>query len=354
MINNKFAILYKNCLLVKGVKNSIICDLHLRRYLEIPFHYVTILEDFQTNSIDTVKGSYDEKSKKEIDQFLKYLKDKDYIFFTDSIEQWKELDMQWFPRSTITNAVIDLKEDHYFFKNPFKIIQSLKALNCRFVQFRFFHEKEIGFEDLSNFLVLLEQTHLFSFEVLIRYNTAIGLEKYKSLCAKFKKVNLVLFNFKEIIKTNKSRIQVIKNDIKNEKCCGIISKNLFEVNAKKFAESIKYNSCLNRKLSIDKNGNIKNCPSMKHSYGNIETHRIEQIIDDQDFRKIWNLNKDQISICKVCEFRYICTDCRAYVEDPLDINSKPLKCGYDPYTNKWEDWSKNPLKKKSIEYYRLK
>ena len=63
------------------------------------------------------------------------------------------------------------------------------------------------------------------------------------------------------------------------------------------------------------------------------------------------IQKDQIAVCKDCEFRYICTDCRAYKEDPEDDYSKPLKCGYDPYTGVWSEWSTNPLKQKAIQYY---
>ncbi len=47
----------------------------------------------------------------------------------------------------------------------------------------------------------------------------------------------------------------------------------------------------------------------------------------------------------------IYTDCRAYIENSEDQFSKPLKCGYDPYTNIWEDWSANPLKQNAIKYY---
>jgi len=71
-------------------------------------------------------------------------------------------------------------------------------------------------------------------------------------------------------------------------------------------------------------------------------------------QKYEKLSKDQIDICKECEFRYICTDCRAYIEDPENIYSKPLKCGYDPATNQWQEWSENPLKHKTIGFYKLK
>jgi hypothetical protein len=52
-----------------------------------------------------------------------------------------------------------------------------------------------------------------------------------------------------------------------------------------------------------------------------------------------------------CEFRYICTDCRAMIENPKDERSAPLKCGYDPKSGEWEEWQKNILKTYAIKYY---
>lgn len=39
----------------------------------------------------------------------------------------------------------------------------------------------------------------------------------------------------------------------------------------------------------------------------------------------------QIDTCKLCEFRYMCHDCRIYITDKDNIFSKPLKCSYDIY-----------------------
>lgn len=95
---------------------------------------------------------------------------------------------------------------------------------------------------------------------------------------------------------------------------------------------------------------------MPQNFGNIKDISLEEALHDKDFKKYWNLTKDKVEVCKDCEFQYICTDCRAYTErthkdeSGLDI-SKPLKCGYDPYTGEWEEWSKNPLKQKAIRYY---
>jgi SPASM domain peptide maturase of grasp-with-spasm system len=98
---------------------------------------------------------------------------------------------------------------------------------------------------------------------------------------------------------------------------------------------------------------VENCPSMALSYGHINTTSLKQVVEKKGFKKVWEINKDKITTCKDCEFRHICVDCRAYTENPSDVYSKPLKCGYDPYTSERTEWSTNPLKQKAIAYYQL-
>jgi SPASM domain peptide maturase of grasp-with-spasm system len=137
----------------------------------------------------------------------------------------------------------------------------------------------------------------------------------------------------------------------NHKHCGTIYERDMVSNISLFTESQHHNTCLNRKISIDVEGNIKNCPSMAQSFGNIRDTTLQEALEHPDFKKYWNVKKDQISVCQDCEFRHICTDCRAYLENPEDMYSKPLKCGYNPYTAEWEEWSTHPMKQKAIDYY---
>ena len=103
-----------------------------------------------------------------------------------------------------------------------------------------------------------------------------------------------------------------------------------------FYESQCHNTCLNRKVCIDAEGNIKNCPAMAKSYGNIRDTTLEEAINKPGFKDLWFICKDQIDVCKDCEFRYMCTDCRAFIKDPENIYSQPAKCTYNPYICLWE------------------
>jgi len=130
-------------------------------------------------------------------------------------------------------------------------------------------------------------------------------------------------------------IVYIKDFILDSSHCGNINPGYFNSNISLFTENNNFNSCLNKKIGIDFTGNIKNCPTMNRSFGNIKTDSIKDFIFDEKFQALWKIKKDDIQICKYCEFRYICTDCRAFHEE-ADFLLKPKKCTYNPYSCEWE------------------
>ncbi len=163
--------------------------------------------------------------------------------------------------------------------------------------------------------------------------------------------NIQVFNSDTSYTVNK----IIYTDQKfNLFCCGIINKDSFNINMQSINISKKYNTCLAYKFAIDEYGNVRNCLSMPNAFGNIFSNNLSEILLSESFRRLWHINKDLISVCKDCEYRNICTDCRAYIEDPENIYSKPIKCGYNPYTGEWSDWSINPLKQKAIDFFGMR
>ncbi len=75
---------------------------------------------------------------------------------------------------------------------------------------------------------------------------------------------------------------------------------------------------------------------MKKTYGIINDRSIKEIIENTDFKDIWFVNKDKVEVCSDCEFRYVCSDCRVFVDDQTNIYSRPAKCNYNPYIAKWK------------------
>jgi hypothetical protein len=75
---------------------------------------------------------------------------------------------------------------------------------------------------------------------------------------------------------------------------------------------------------------------MERSFGNIKDTTLQEAIEKPGFKELWFIHKDQIDVCKDCEFRHMCTDCRCFIKDPGNIYSQPAKCTYNPYICKWE------------------
>jgi hypothetical protein len=76
---------------------------------------------------------------------------------------------------------------------------------------------------------------------------------------------------------------------------------------------------------------------MEHVYGNIRDTSLLEVVMYKNFCSLWNITKDKIDVCKDCEFRYACEDCRHHIKDKQNICSQPSKCQYNPYIAKWKN-----------------
>lgn len=348
--------LFSCCIPVRGSKRSLICDIQREEINFIPNDLFELLNKFEIYTIENILDYYEEGDKETIIEYFEFLLEKEYIFLCDTIKELKcfpNIDMTWQRPSLITNSVIDIKNyDLIFIKD---ILNELDSFNCKDIQIRLFNFFELQFFDEC--LKYIFESRIKSIEIVAAYNPENKEYLYVDLCRKHLRINNIkLYSspFSKIIKCDfhaQTTIEFYENNLIGSLDCGKISPLYFRSNLSLFTEAQLHNTCLNRKIAIDVDGNIKNCPSMPHSYGNIKDTTLQEALEHPDFKKYWNINKDQIEVCKDCEFRYICTDCRAYIEDPHNLYSKPLKCGYNPYTCEWEEWSTNPLKQKAIEYY---
>lgn len=352
----KYFNLYSNILITKGVTRILVSDLQ-RNFSELyPLELYDIIEDLKRNSIENLLTNYDEESKEIVNQYLQVLIEKEYGFLTDN--DWDNnflpLDYNYNDYSTISNLYLEL-DDLILLQKIKSSVENLRIKHMVIYCRRLLTSKEFLYIDNCFKDSILEGIEIFSL-----YHEGYDENFFKDLDKKTARIyKIIFFNCKEIplkIKnTFRFEIIFIEQDIRLSSC-GKVDMDYFNTNLPKVLEAINHNSCLYKKIGIDIDGNIKNCPVMLQSFGNIKDITLEEALNNKDFKKYWNLTKNSIEVCKDCEFRYICTDCRAYTErtqineEGLDI-SKPLKCGYNPYTGEWEEWSTNLLKEKAIQFY---
>lgn len=339
--------LFANCILVKGASRNTIVDLQRRSLYFVSNDICKLLGNDKDTHIDYA-NCLDEQHRKKLDDDLTLLLEEEIIYEGDN-DRFPNLDMSHHLDSTIDNAIIDFNEIDYTILSS--ILKQLEELNCRFIQIRLY--KTIA---ISQFRKTIEILNLHSFnaiEVILQYECTMEQSIVNDLINNANNIFLCVISDSPFHSFTKgsgkiegfNNIFFTKQKIKDQSSCGIISANNFVINIPTFTESQKHNTCLNGKISIDINGEIKNCPSMTKSYGNVKNIKLKEALAKRNFKDVWNIHKDQIKVCQDCEFRHICTDCRAYIEDVNDIYSKPAKCSYDPYTATWgqENSTHNPL-----------
>lgn len=105
-----------------------------------------------------------------------------------------------------------------------------------------------------------------------------------------------------------------------------------KVDPQKILFKMKYHNCFGRYIRVNPELNVFPCTmEQRFCHGNIRFHKIADIMKEG----IRIFNKDCIDQCNVCEFRYICSDCRPDTFSD-NICEKPWFCTYNPILGEWE------------------
>ena len=346
--------LFANCVPVKGIKRSIICDLQQNSFEFIPNELFFILTKLSKKTIREIKTYFDNAFDEIIDEYFEFLIQKKMGRWITSLDKgFVNLKFRYDVPNAITNCIIDVDKTS---NHPFpEIVSDLDELGCQALQFRFYDP--ISPLQLDEYLTYFDDSKIRGIETIMPFQKEFTEDRLCALIEKHPRLLYIVFNGalenkESFLNNEKVKINYTKKTITSSLCCGQISPLYFRVNIKAFSQAKNFNSCLYKKVAIDKNGEIGNCPSLQKKFGNIHDHSLIEAVTDPEFEKNGLLKKDDIAVCKSCEFRYICSDCRAYSEIPQDILSKPLKCGYNPTTCEWEEWSKHPLKQQALDYYK--
>ena len=364
-IMDKCLNLYADCIPVHGACKSAIYDLTRQEIVRFPNAYLNILDQMQRQTVgDVMSQIEDEESKNSIVEFVNFLIENEFINFSVDPRKLPDISEIWDASCVIQNAIIDIKHRAHDYAS---IFQQLDVLGCEIVQIRCFSNLH-SIDGIHSILNLVYHTSIQGVELLLKYDPRYSDESYIQLIENEPIITQLTIHSapsrKELITTfgcgDETEATIIKkimmtsDRLSSHHHCGVIHiSNINKPSPSLYFESKTYNGCLNRKISIDQDGHIRNCPAMGNSFGHHKSTSLIDVALDNGFKRLWHINKDKIKQCQECEFRYACSDCRAYLEDPDDLFSKPLKCGYNPYNGTWEKWDRNPAKDWVIRHYGL-
>lgn len=105
-----------------------------------------------------------------------------------------------------------------------------------------------------------------------------------------------------------------------------INPEKFRVNVEFYIENLNFNSYYNKKIFINKNGEIS------YSYNGLIIGKVKNIKTINN--KYSDCKKDDFIICANCENRYMCLDSRVPVLEKDNWYYKE-ECSYNPFISKW-------------------
>lgn len=327
--------LFANCIPIKGYSQSLIYDLERPNNSRfIPNDFYNILDTFPNKSIYEIKKHFNFKFDKIIDGYFDYLLANKiaYKFNENELFHFPEIENIWKSPSIITNAVILIK--NFNVENINTVTFQLSKLRCDAIQLCFL--EYVSYNQIEIIGELIENSRILSVELLFNLYNEHDVNMLCQMINKYPRFQKFFIGNANSISSFNNKIFFNSSPINFCENCGKVSWDSFSISLNSFFEAQQFNLCLNRKISIDEYGNIKNCPFMKENYGNINTVSLSEVVNNSKFKRLWYINKDKIDICKDCEFRYMCIDCRYFIKKTNNIFSHPTKCTYNPYICKWE------------------
>jgi SPASM domain peptide maturase of grasp-with-spasm system len=359
----KYVFLFSDCVPVKGHAASAIYDLTRGRISTFPSEYYALLESFREHRLGELLDALSADDRPSFLEFLEFLFDNEYACMRNDPGAFPAIPSGWDAPCVIQNAIIDVDARHHDYG---KLVAELDALGCQHLQLRSY-SLLFGVAELVALARLCHGTSIQTLQAILMHDPARSDDDYAAVVTANPIVySLILHSANDDRKLVVDRgargssavlsaveISFSPKKLESHQDCGTITVGaLLAPSTPTFTELHHFNGCLNRKVSVDASGQVRNCPAMAKSFGHHGEVALAEVVAQAGFQKAWRARKDEIQVCRDCPYRYACTDCRAFLEDPDAEDSKPLKCGYDPYTDSWTDWRARPQAMATMEEYR--
>jgi SPASM domain peptide maturase of grasp-with-spasm system len=306
--------------LVKGIERSAIYDIQRENIEFVPNTMIDFLEYINGKKVNSVLKEYGANATAK--EYFNFLEKKEFIFYSDNA---------FFPSLPEKSINDDTSEIFFvtiilspFIYDNFDILaRNIEQLGVKRLHFHINNENAM--EEIRKILSSLGYSRVTNLSFSLPYQK-IDRKIYENGRLK----SIFMFNSpKKRFKKNK---EVITNYITNNASNLFLTKfNISDIAINIGAYNIakNYNLALYKTIFVDENGNIKHNFSEKKTYGNIlesfdkiKTNTIKKL------SKLWNIKKDEIQPCNVCEFRYCCTTAFTPIKSK---DGYEVICNYNPY-----------------------
>jgi len=267
-MNKKYFILQSVCIPVAGAKNKVICDLQRNRIYKIGNSIFELFEN--KNYVNLESEVYSSPDNKELINALIALEEMELGIFSDTYDVFPKLNDVFKYPGEISNAIIINGKQ---IENKYSMIVSeLNLLGVGGLELRFYDRVEPKL--LFSILDVFDRSTIRSISLILQpiasnYLTLL-INKYQRISS----IHIHNWNNEYVLESfipENTNLQISKQNsqISDNSCCGTVNLAYFNSNIKFYTQSLKFNNCLNKKVTIMGNGDIKNCPSTHDVFGNV-------------------------------------------------------------------------------------
>lgn len=311
MKESDFYVLYSHNIAVKGKDKSVIYNLHKGKLTFVPNSLVEVIEALRTTSIADLRlDIFDVEDKKVFDDYLLFLEKHRLGMFIDNPERFPPMEKIWRSPYEIMTAVIEFDCFHQHY-DLVDVLLQLDQLTCNFIELRF-HRTDL--EYMRKALKAIYFSGIRSINFVVEYTS--GLEQYiGEIYSKNTKVECVLV-FNAPPEINCQEIDSVKfSSLTLENEALHIHGDEYVINTKYFMEAQRFHPYFNRKVVIDRLGNLKNDLSFQKVFGNVAGREIEKILEETDFKDLWTACPDKVIEYQNDPLRY----CRIYTDNLKNV-----------------------------------
>lgn len=322
--------LFACCIVVEGASSSLIYDIQRDAFYDLPNDFLSIINSSSLYDVDTIKNTF-EYEDNVIDSFFNHFIEAEIGFYTHEPASFPAIDLTWDSPHNIVNSIIELVRESGF--DWINVIEQLNSLGCKAIQLQLLSDFTV--DELRTIIHVFKDSRFKHIELMLPFNNEMDRDVLCGFMKDEPRLNQIMIyacsEDKLVMNEYGKSIVQFKKDIRvdqNE----ILKVEKFSTNVELFSEAQNYNVGLNRKVCIDKMGEIRNYVSHRHSYGNVSSTSILDVLEKTEFKNKWSISNDMIETCKDCQYRYACVS-NSDIRKEGDKFYKSNYCDYVPNIN---------------------
>jgi len=338
-MENRYFHLYSSIKFTRGKYRSLVLDMQHNYWVKVPNSFVEVLEMAQNEGLKVVYSTFNEEIEILEEYFSFALKKGWGRWFNEKSAIFNEIGESYHSYERIETSLIDISKETNL-DWVLRFIELLDLFHCHHVEFRFLDSKSTTY--IESILDKVASSNIKCVTLCLSKNNFIDEERVKKLITEEGRIIEVYFynnKIERVVRFKQASIYSLTSKAVEIDKCGVIQQNKFIVNPRFYRLSEEKNSCLYKKLSLTYDGIVCICPSVKSGVlgymSHLDSSDVESFLSSMEYMKLSDSKKSEIHVCRDCEFRNCCLDCRGHKSNS-DLFTKPKFCSYSPKTEKWE------------------